>query len=725
MSLPKRNILLSNWAAGSRFWAVHICSNVLIRYLLLRLKGCAHVMTFPLWCRHFFRTLMAPKTTAYACTSLVLADYKILSILAKDRPAFYSRILPLKGKTILGWGRKYSGKRAIALAQNYGLGCYLVEDGFLRSVKRTAPALSIVLDSKGIYYDCTEPSALESLVENKLSKAEIARVHCLITDWRAVKVSKFNSERDFLEPLPNSYILICDQTLGDASIEYGGANAQSFAQMLEAALAEYPNHQIILKTHPDTVTRGKKTHFDLDALKSNSRIKIISDPVHPVRLIEHADAVYTVTSQVGFEALIWGKRVRCFGMPFYAGWGLTEDELPAPERRGKASLEQLVHAALVEYPKYVDPVTDQLCEVERAMDFVRLQRRLRLEIPEQIHAVGFSHWKKPFVRDFLQGSKLQFSKKISPQLIYSNEPLVLWGAKYAKETRDRSNIYRIEDGFLRSCGLGADLVRPVSIVVDQVGVYFDSTKPSQLENFLDQHTFSDSETKRAARLRDKIVNLELTKYNVDKGAWSKPTSINKVILVVGQVESDASIEYGSPALKSNYELLKHVRQENPNDYIVYKPHPDVIAKIRKSGISENNIEKLCDEVVGNVEVSSLFSQVDELHTMTSLMGFEALLRGVKVVCHGLPFYAGWGLTQDKISCERRTRRLTIEQLIYGALVEYPRYLHPDKPIFIEPETAVEFLAKSKQDGIQTRSYYRKMIRMFALIYANLRKDDRP
>jgi len=674
---------------------------------------------------HLIFIFLCGKDQKNVVCSLDMLRCKTFRIISGSAPIFNSRILPVQANNIFGWGRKSSGNKAAILGQNTGARNFWIEDGFLRSMGRSDRSMSLVIDDLGIYYDAFQASALEHKIARSLTVDQTQRAVQIIDHWRQHRVSKYNSAIEYTGCISERYVLVVDQTLGDFSIKYGMADLTSFEKMLQAALNEYPNHQIILKTHPDTVTRGKKSHFDLDALKFNPQIKVISDPVHPVRLIEQSEAVYTVTSQMGFEALVWGKRVRCFGMPFYAGWGLTEDELAAPERRGNATLEQLVHAALVEYPKYVDPVTDELCEVERAMEFVGLQRKLRLELTEQIHAIGFSRWKKPFVKDFLQGSKLQFSKKMSPQLIYSNEPLVLWGAKYAKETRDRSNVYRLEDGFLRSSGLGADLVRPVSIVVDQVGVYFDSTKPSQLENFLGQHSFSDSETKRAACLRDQIVSLDLTKYNVDKGAWNKPTSVNKVLLVVGQVESDASIEFGSPALKSNYALLKRVRRENPNAYIVYKPHPDVLAKLRKSGVSENNIEKLCDEVVGNVEVNSLFSQVDELHTMTSLMGFEALLRGVKVVCHGLPFYAGWGLTQDKISCERRTRRLTIEQLIYGALVEYPRYLHPEKPIFIEPETAVEFLAKSKQNGIQTRSYYRKMIRLFALMYANLRKGDRP
>ncbi|MGH8642553.1 MAG: capsular polysaccharide biosynthesis protein, partial [Burkholderiales bacterium] len=107
----------------------------------------------------------------------------------------------------------------------------------------------------------------------------------------------------------------------------------------------------------------------------------LGEDVHPVSLIECAAAVYVVTSQMGFEGLLWGKRVRTFGMPFYAGWGLTQDDLPAPGRRRPATLEALVHAALVEYPRYLDPQTGRRCEVERLIEWMGLQRRMRERIP--------------------------------------------------------------------------------------------------------------------------------------------------------------------------------------------------------------------------------------------------------------------------------------------------------------------------------------------------------
>jgi capsular polysaccharide export protein len=242
---------------------------------------------------------------------------------------------------------------------------------------------------------------------------------------------------------------------------------------------------------------------------------------------------------------------------------------------------------------------------------------------------------------------------------------------------------------------------------------------------LTQQELREDQLTRAKLLREQIVSLGLTKYNVGERKWQCPEVAQKVILVVGQVECDASIEFGSPDLKTNIELIKRVRSENPDAYIIYKPHPDVIAKLRRQGENESQAISYCDEIVVDVAADVLFSQIDELHTMTSLMGFEALMRGISVICHGLPFYAGWGLTTDKMQCERRTKKLSLDELIFGSLITYPRYFHHKKNIFIDPETAVNELAILTENGIQTRSWYRQLIRLVVVSLARLRRHDRP
>jgi capsular polysaccharide export protein len=77
------------------------------------------------------------------------------------------------------------------------------------------------------------------------------------------------------------------------------------------------------------------------------------------------DEVHVNTSLAGFEALLREKPVSTYGVPFYAGWGLTTDLAPIPARRtAKRSIDELVAAALLLYPRYLDPVTGLPCPAE-------------------------------------------------------------------------------------------------------------------------------------------------------------------------------------------------------------------------------------------------------------------------------------------------------------------------------------------------------------------------
>lgn len=679
-----------------------------------------------LWFLEVYRSVFFKRKFSFFCTSLDILRSTYLDAFLGETAAFYIKPISLKGKTIVGWGRKVSGIKTIELAKAAGVEYVLLEDGFLHSVDRWNKGLSMVVDSVGIYYDSSVASCLESLAKVRLTKRQLLRSRGVISQWRSLRLSKYNSGRDHLVVLPVRYVLVCDQTRGDASIFFGQASPLHFRKMLNAALAEYPDHTVILKVHPDVVARRKKGHFDLGIVLKNRRINVVSDPIHPSKLIEHADAVYTVTSQMGFEALIWGKRVRCFGMPFYAGWGLTEDELQAPDRRKPVTLEQLVHAALVKYPRYIDPVSMQRCEPEVTFRHVGLQRRKRQEFSEQITAIGLSRWKRAFIEAFFQGSNVTFTRILGTNARErSSSTVAVWGSTEPANLSQANSVLRIEDGFLRSSGLGADLVRPLSLIIDDLGIYYDATRPSRLEQILESQVLDAAAIDRAHALRERLIQLDLTKYNLGKQSWSRPETDQLALLVVGQVETDASIRLGSPDVKSNFELLRRVRQQYPSAHIVYKPHPDVVAGLRKHGKREVECNTIADEVLAqHVSVNNLIAQVDEVHTMTSLLGFEALLRGAKVICHGLPFYAGWGLTEDKVSCARRTRKLTLDDLVHGALIEYPRYFNYERSCFVEPEQAVDQLAARAKTAPQGRKLWRKALRLAIIAWRKCTGDTR-
>ena len=617
--------------------------------------------------------------------------------------------------TVLAWGHKPSARIAEQFAQRHGLPLLRAEDGFLRSTDlgHRCPPLSIVLDDQGIYYDAAQPSRLESLIAAPLGAAPLDRGARLREAWVQARVSKYNHAHDGLpdallrQAATDPPVLVVDQTAGDASITGAGASATHFQWMLQAALDEHPDAPIWLKVHPDVIAGRKQGHFAHLTPGEAARVTLIADAIHPPALFDVCRAVYVVSSQMGFEALLHGRSVRCFGLPFYAGWGLTADHLSAPVRRRTASpgIAALTHAALIAYPRCLDPETGRLCEPERLLAHLALQRRQRATCPSPVQVLGFSRWKRPIARAFLQGSAdiafLRRERQVDP-----GTAVAVWGRRPAPPLAT-GPVLRIEDGFLRSVGLGADLTRPVSWVVDDLGIYFDATRPSRLEHLLRQHDFDDALRERARALRTAIVNAGLTKYNVGGGAWQRPASALHVVLVPGQVESDASIQWGAADIRTNAELLRAVRAAEPDAWLVYKPHPDVVAGLRQTGRSwQAECERLrpyCDEIVTDVPMHSLLASVDAVHTLTSLTGFEALLRGCPVTTWGMPFYAGWGLTEDRAPADhparqRRKRALQLDELVAATLILYPTYLSRHSGAYTTPEQALVELREWQRLG---------------------------
>lgn len=652
---------------------------------------------------------MGVERTAVHCLDWGLWRQSFLPALLGKPMSVTTGVLPIaQGGAYVGWGLKRSGLRAQRLAARHDRPCWLLEDGFVRSVGGSdSQSWSLVIDDEGIYYDARRPSRLERLIARPLDKDQTDRARRLVQSWRQGRISKYNYAPDVeLSTLPERYVLVVDQTRGDQSISAGLADANTFQIMLDAALAQHPDCDVILKVHPEVAAGRKSGHYDIAALSARPRVRIVSTECHPATLIAQAEAVYTVTSQVGFEALLWGKAVYTYGMPFYASWGHTHDHLAPLARRTPVPLEQLVYAALIEYPRYLDPETHQPCSVETVIAWVTLQRQQRARFAPELLAYGFSRWKRNFVREFLAGSNVTFTDSLPPPSRESR-PLVTWGHKHTEALQQHGyaqhDVLRIEDGFIRSVGLGAELIRPLSWVVDRTGIYYDAQQPSDLEHILATADFDEKLIARANTLRSTLVKLGITKYNLQhQNRWRRPSNLKHVILVPGQVETDAAIKYATTQISRNIDLLKAVRQQNPEAWVIYKPHPDVLARLRDQGDGEDQAQQWCNEVVTDVPIDTLLAQVDEVHVLTSLAGFEALLRNVPVTTWGQPFYAGWGLTVDKhlapATAARRTRILTLDQLVAGALILYPTYVSRTTRQFCTVERALSELLNWRQES---------------------------
>ena len=616
---------------------------------------------------------------------------------------------------LLAWGRRPSARRVEGLGQQWGLPVWHIEDGFLRSLGkgRGDPPLALLIDDLGVHFDATAPSRLEHLITLPLSLDQRVRAQQVQALWCEQRLSKVNPVQD--SPVPEErFVLVVDQSAGDCSIPLGWASPEHFLQMLREALADHPSCTVVVKVHPDVIHGRARGHFSAKDLV-HPRIRLSADGLHPAGLLQRAEAVYVVTSQMGFEALLWGRPVHCFGMPFYAGWGLTHDRLAAPDRRQRGvSLMALVHGALIAYPHCIDPHQHEPCSIETLMRAIGLQRRMRALAPRRVQAFGFTPWKQRNLRRFLAGSDVRFPM---PWMVPGSgmNAVAVWGRRgkprvlRAADRRQLPTLH-VEDGFLRSVGLGADLIDPISWVVDARGMYYDATVPSDLELLLFDRQWTVLQLERAAQLRQRLVGAAITKYNLQAASWQRPHGIQRVVLVVGQVESDASIRFGAPGLCTNLGLLQAVRVAEPEAYLVYKPHPDVTAGLCRAGVGEEIAQRCCDEVLTSGSIDQLFTQIDALHVLTSLAGFEGLLRGVEVHCWGLPFYAGWGLTRDRETCSRRGRSLSLDALVHAALIEYPRYVSRGSGWFITPEQAIDELIAWKEAPPPRRTLVQALFR---------------
>jgi capsular polysaccharide export protein len=329
-------------------------------------------------------------------------------------------------------------------------------------------------------------------------------------------------------------------------------------------------------------------------------------------------------------------------------------------------------------------------------------------LPPRLFAIGFAPWKRALLR--LCFAPAQVICVDDPRQVPEGSTAAVWGSRFdAAALRPGVALLHIEDGFLRSVGLGADLVRPLSWTIDSRALHFDARQPSDLEVLLGQPV-PGALLEQAARLRADIVAARLTKYNVGTVPWRRPRGTRKVIVVPGQVETDASLLLGAPGVHGNAALLQAVRCAEPNAYIVYKTHPDVAARLRAAGAGEADVRRWCDETVGDVPMADLIDAADELHVMTSLAGFEALLRGKRVVCHGQPFYAGWGLTHDLHPLPRRTRRLALDELVAAALIRYPCYFRRDASRLLTPREAVDELIRWRQRAAGSLPWWRHGLR---------------
>jgi capsular polysaccharide export protein len=399
-----------------------------------------------------------------------------------------------------------------------------------------------------------------------------------------------------------------------------------------------------------------------------------------------ATAAGTIHAGAGHElALI----AALLGMPLTVhGQGCFADAAEEP----LATLERTVIAPW----RYHDPFTGRALAAT-ALAPLLAQWRALIDANRHPSAIlGVAHWKRTTMDALLWDGSGPVRHRRAAQ-VPAGAPVLAWQtrtppADLARLAAQRSHIGEIEDGMIRSAGLGANCVPPLSIIVDPLAPHFDPSRASTLETILEHGAIGPDLTARAAALRQRLVTAGISKYAQATSAAPPPPRTRRRVLVTGQVEDDRAVLLGG-AGRTNRDLLARARAAEPDAELVYKTHPDVEAGHRKGHIPEAEVLAHADRVDRTSPIATLLGQIDAIHVISSLAGFEALLRGVEVVTHGVPFYAGWGLTRDLGPVPaRRTRRRTLDELVAAVLILYPRYLDPVTRLPCPVEVLVERMA---------------------------------
>jgi len=307
------------------------------------------------------------------------------------------------------WGTGRTAARGRWLAAQRGAGLLHLEDGFLRSVlpgRSGAPTLSLIADRGGAYYDAGAETDLERLLRTHPldDPVQLARAEALLEHLTRTGISKYNAARGTVPP--EGFVLVVDQTYGDRAIAGAGADKASFAEMLRAAIAENPGRRILVQSHPETALGLRQGYFET----LPEEVSRLSQPARPHALLAAAHRVYTVSSQIGFEAILAGHRPVVFGQAFYSGWGLSDDRAPALAQRGRPlSRAQLALGALITYPLWFDPYADRLCGPEQVIAALTAQARAHDEDADGYAAFGFRLWKRATVAGFFRDGPVRFA----------------------------------------------------------------------------------------------------------------------------------------------------------------------------------------------------------------------------------------------------------------------------------------------------------------------------
>ncbi len=625
--------------------------------------------------------------------------------------------------------------------------CAYIDEGFVGTHDfegNSLPPFSLLLDSKAPCFDARKPTDLENLINGYDFSADsslLEKSAKLMTVLLEKECSKYNVQRQIDDvqvvygPKENYRVLVIGQPANARSVLYGSERPYTNSDIVAIAASENPDAQIIYKPHPlELINRTEKAVSDIE------HPCLVIDKLIPIsQALETVDHVYTVSSLAGFEALMRGIKVTALGCPFYAGWGLTDDRQPNERRQRRLSLHELFAAAYLLYPKYYDA---ENVETTPELFFEKVSEQHEYVMPigfekdpesakttedeapglesgsvesvaemddirTNTFVIGAPQWREHFVSWFPERKVAfiprsitleKFTRKFGRIAADPQAEIFIWAEPNVEVIQfiaeNNFKCTYVQEGFFHSVGPRVGGIPPYSLTMDSCAPYSDSTGSSDLECLLNSYDFAgDPELMvRADKLMSSLLFAGLSKYNhvarVDDIQRIYGRKEHRRILVLGQIEDESTI---MPGATTNSDLLMLAATENPDAQIIYKPHPNMMSKKRTQSLVKPDVQPPCLFLEQDIPISQALETIDHVYTVSSLAGFEALLRGIKVTTLGCPFYSGWGLTDDRQLNSRRNRTLTTGEIFAAAYVLYPRYYDPETKHEIPPEVAFELL----------------------------------
>lgn len=278
-----------------------------------------------------------------------------------------------------------------------------------------------------------------------------------------------------------------------------------------------------------------------------------------------------------------------------------------------------------------------------------------------------------------------------PEEVRGEDVAILFG--YSSLRQHAKDLYRsqikdilfFEAGFLRSVLLN-NSTKPddkfdqsTCFFVDDLGFHFDSTSPSRIIEILNDPEFkpSEAELARAKELRRRIVDTRLTKYNDQSESVNLPPKTRPRVLVVEQARGDWAVVKSGGSRSSFRLMLRTAIVENPDAEIVIKVHPDSLDG-KRGGLRRSYYGRLKEggQVVvirEKVNPFTLLESVDKVYVFSSMLGFEAAMMGKETHIFGKPCYAGWGVTHDRSTFERRSRPRSMDEIFFAIYFRYQKY----------------------------------------------------